>query len=68
MRKKGITHLTHISGNVQKKDENNEIRGNFYSYLIKTTEEYDKKYDFTKIICASPAFWKEELAKELKKR
>lgn len=65
MRKSGIQHLTHISGNVQKKDENNEIKGNFYTYLIKTTEEYDQKFNFSKIICASPAFWKEELSKNL---
>ena len=65
LRKIGVEHLTHISGEVQKKDDNNITKSNFYTLLIKTTEEYDKKYNFSKIIAASPAFWKEELAKNL---
>jgi len=66
MRKIGVGHLTHITGNVQKKDENNEIKSNFYTYLIETTEKYDEKDNYIKIIYASPAFWKDEAAKFLK--
>lgn len=61
----GLKHLTNISGNVQKKDMNNEIKSNFYTYLLETIENYDKKQEYNKIICASPAFWKEEFAKIL---
>jgi len=66
LERQGIKHLTHLAGNVQKKDENNEIKSNFYEYLIKSTEEYDKKAQYNKIIAASPAFFKEELAKSIK--
>jgi len=33
--------------------------------ILKQLEEYDKRFDLSKIIIASPAFWKEELMKEI---
>jgi protein pelota len=65
IRKDGFKFLTHIKGNVQKKDNNDENISNFYTYILKTTDEYDKIYGFNKIIASSPAFWKDELVKNL---
>ncbi len=38
----------------------------FYFETIKKLREYDKRYKIDNIIIASPAFWKEELLKNLK--
>jgi len=52
-------------GDVQKKAVDEKVKANFYSEIIKLLESFDAKYKFTKIILASPSFWKEELSKEL---
>jgi len=65
MKSIGVEHLTHISGEVQKKDQNNEVKSTFYAYLVETIEKYDQKHNYNKIICGSPAFFKEELAKNV---
>ncbi|MBW2979955.1 mRNA surveillance protein pelota [Candidatus Woesearchaeota archaeon] len=66
LKKYGYTLLSHIKGKVQKKEIEEKISGSFYSEVIKKIEDYDKKYTLSQIIIASPAFWKEELMKELK--
>jgi protein pelota len=66
LKKSGITHLTHLSGDVQKKAVD-EKKADFYEQLIKVISDYEEKNKFTKIIMASPAFWKDEAAKYIDK-
>ncbi len=66
MKKYGYQLLTNIKGTVPKKADIKKIESTFYKEIIKQLEEYDKRYNLSKIIIASPAFWKEELMKELK--
>ncbi|MBS3122328.1 mRNA surveillance protein pelota [Candidatus Woesearchaeota archaeon] len=65
MKKYGYDVLAEIKGDVQKKAVDEKVKANFYSEIIKLLESFDAKYKFTKIILASPSFWKEELSKEL---
>jgi len=65
MKKSGFDILTHLQGNVQKKDIETKNTSNFYSEIIKTLEEYNERYSATNLIVASPAFWKDELLKNL---
>jgi len=65
-KKYGYEILSHIEGDVQKKREENVKKVNFYSAIIKKLEEYVERYEIKQIILASPAFWKEDLMKELK--
>ncbi|MFH1642347.1 MAG: mRNA surveillance protein pelota [Nanoarchaeota archaeon] len=65
MKKYGYELLSRLDGDVQKKGEDKKITKNFYKEIIKKLEDYDKKYQFQTIILASPAFWKDELTKEL---
>lgn len=65
MKKYGYELLSSIKGNVAKKADLKQIEGKFYSEIAKQLEEYDKRYGLSKIILASPAFWKEDLMKEL---
>ncbi|MBW2983727.1 mRNA surveillance protein pelota [Candidatus Woesearchaeota archaeon] len=66
LKRYGYTLLSHIKGKVQKKGVEEKVTGSLYSEIIKKIEDYDKKYTLNQIIIASPAFWKEELMKELK--
>ncbi len=73
MKKYGYEYLSSLKGRVQKKSVDEKIEGNFYKEIISTIEEYDKKIKFSKLVIASPSFWKEDLMKsvsdpELKKR
>ena len=65
-KRSGYEILSEIKGNVQKKDDNEIKRGDFYSEIILILEEYDKRYNIENIIIASPAFWKEYLIKSVK--
>jgi len=65
MKKYGYQLLTNIKGSVQKKADLAQVSGNFYKEIIKQIKEYDERYEMSKIIIASPSFWKEELMKEL---
>lgn len=65
-KKYGYELLTKIKGKVNKKAIEQKSEGNFYQEIIKKIEEYVKRYNIIKVILASPAFWKEELIKELK--
>jgi len=65
MKKYGYELLSSIKGNVQKKRDEQKIESGFYKEIIRQLEEYDKRYGLSKIILASPAFWKEDLMKEL---
>ena len=48
------------------KDANDIKTSNFYHEIIKQLQSYAERYNARQIILASPAFWKEELLKELK--
>lgn len=68
MKKYGYEIVSEFSGNVEKKADGAMLKttGNFYSDIIQQLDEYDKRYTLDSIIIASPAFWKEELLKEIK--
>src|SRR3990167_2138349 len=66
IKKYGYQLLSSIKGNVAKKDDLKKIEGTFYKEIKQQLEEYDRRYSLSKIIVASPAFWKEELMKEIR--
>ncbi len=66
LKKYGYDLLTNIQGKVMKKAMEERKEGNFYQDIIQKIEEYVKRYNIVKVILASPAFWKEDLTKELK--
>ncbi|MFH1440089.1 MAG: mRNA surveillance protein pelota [Candidatus Woesearchaeota archaeon] len=66
MKKYGYDILTEIKGNVQKKAVEEKVKNTFYAEIISILSKYDEKYKLTKIVMASPGFWKDELRKELK--
>ena len=65
-KKYGYEVLSHIEGEVQKKREENIKKENFYLAVIKKMQEYVERYSIKQVILASPAFWKEDLMKEIK--
>ena len=66
LRKYGYDLLSAIKGDVQKKDNIEKSKGNFYDEIISQIKEYTARYSLSQIIIASPAFWKEDLIKEIK--
>lgn len=66
MQREGYKLLTTLKGEVNKKAVDEKQKSSFYGEIIKQTKEYDTRYNLSKIILASPIFWKEELIKELK--
>ncbi|MBI2542151.1 mRNA surveillance protein pelota [Candidatus Woesearchaeota archaeon] len=65
-KKYGYEILSHIHGNVQKKAEESTRKENFYLTIIEKLKEYVERHKIKQVIVASPAFWKEDLMKELK--
>lgn len=65
-KKYGYENLSHIKGEVHKKKEESTKKENFYLAVIGKLEEYAERYNIKQIIIASPAFWKEDLMKEVK--
>lgn len=65
MKKYGYEIISHIEGNVAKKDVETKNTQNFYLEIIKNLEEYEKRYNAMNMVVASPAFWKDELLKNL---
>ena len=65
-KKYGYEVLAHIQGEVQKKREENIKKENFYLTIISKIKEYVERHKIKQVILASPAFWKEDLMKELK--
>ena len=61
----GYRKLSEFRGEVQKKREAEANQENFYKKIISVIAEYVKTHGIEHIILASPAFWKEELIKEL---
>ncbi|MCX6707874.1 MAG: mRNA surveillance protein pelota, partial [Candidatus Woesearchaeota archaeon] len=69
LKKFGYEVLATLKGDVAKKEmesEKSKDAKNFYDEIINAIKEYDKRYNFENIIIASPAFWKDELAKRIK--
>jgi len=66
MQREGYKILTNLKGEVNKKAVDEKSKYGFYEKIIEQMQEYDERYKFSKIILASPIFWKEELIKELK--
>lgn len=65
-KKYGYEILAHIQGDVHKKREENTKKENFYLQIVNKLKEYVERYEIKQVILASPAFWKEDLMKELK--
>jgi protein pelota len=66
IKKYGYQVMSKMKGMVVKKNDlNNQKHVNFYKEIIEKICEYDERYSPSKIIIASPAFWKEDLMKEM---
>ena len=65
LEKKGITKLSALKGNPQKKDYEQTDKKDFWQDIGRQLEEYDKKYACESIILGSPAFWKDYVMKIL---
>jgi len=65
LRNYGFDVLSEITGTVQKKDSPEKVKSSFYKDIVSHLKNYDKKNNFSKIIIASPAFWKEYMMKAL---
>ena len=66
LKKQGFSLLSEIKGDVEKKADVKTRTGNFYGEVINKLYEYVKRYKIENIILASPAFWKEDLMKNIK--
>ncbi len=62
----GCELLTKISGEPEKKEKRAAAKGTFYPEIIKLLEEYAGRFKPERVILASPAFYKEDLAKLVK--
>lgn len=63
---KDVNELTKIKGEVSKKGVTEKVKDSeFYKDIVKQIEEYMKKEKIERVVCASPAFWKDYLEKEL---
>jgi protein pelota len=65
-KKFGYEILVKIKGDVPKKNKEVSITKDFHQELLKALEVYAVRNNPEKIILASPAFYKEELAKKIK--
>jgi protein pelota len=64
LKAKGYEVLSEPKGEPQKKQFASK-GDDFYKKIISVMKDYSDRYNVEKIILASPAFWKEELLKEL---
>ncbi|MDA1197207.1 MAG: mRNA surveillance protein pelota [Nanoarchaeota archaeon] len=65
LKKYGYKMLSSIRGKVPKKGMDESNTGGFYGEVISKLEDYDKRFDLVTMVVASPAFWKEDLLKEI---
>ena len=63
--KSGYKILVKLLGDVPKKARKTEIAKNFYQEIIKSLDVYNARHNPEYIILASPAFYKEDLMKEI---
>ena len=64
-KKFGYEVILKMVGEVANKAQTVEIKKNFQLEIIKSLEEYNKRYSPENIVVASPAFWKEDLFKKI---
>ncbi|HLC56294.1 MAG TPA: mRNA surveillance protein pelota [Candidatus Nanoarchaeia archaeon] len=64
----GFDILTEIKGEVEKKGYVEKKESSFYQDILTILEDYVKRYSINSIIIASPAFWKEDFYKIVKKK
>lgn len=64
----GYEWLSSFKGDVSKKGFDDNKESTFYSDIAKQIDEYVKRYKIEHVIVASPAFWKEDFMKVLKKK
>jgi protein pelota len=65
----GYDYLSDIESDMRKKgDEGKEKESNFYSELSKQMKQYVDRYNIQNIVIGSPAFWKDDLMKVVKKK
>jgi len=64
-KKAGYDLLTKIKGDVPKKFKDDSIKKDFYGEIIKLLQEYLERINPDNIILASPAFYKEDLFKQI---
>ena len=62
----GYKVLSNIEGKVQKKAVDEQKKSTFYEELITKMKEYLQRYKVKSTIIASPAFFKEDLIKQIK--
>jgi protein pelota len=65
-KKFGYEVLDTLKGEVAKKSKTVEVKKNFQLEIIKILKEYQQRYAPEQIILASPAFFKEDLFKQIK--
>lgn len=66
LRRNNYDVISKIEGAVERKVDKAESRGNFYLEVVKQITDYDLRYKFDNIIIGSPAFFKDDLMKNLK--
>ncbi len=69
LKKYGYEILSDISGEVEKKYAKENLKeGMFYAEVIKKLQDYVERFNIERLILASPAFWKEDLFKEIQRK
>ncbi|MFC1648609.1 mRNA surveillance protein pelota [Nanoarchaeota archaeon] len=63
--RRGLEELGSLKGDVSKKKEGHEGKGNFYKEIANALKEYKIRYKPSSVVVASPGFWKEYLIAEL---
>ncbi len=66
LKKQGYKVLSNLEGDVSKKDDAEIKESVFYTQIIRQLNDYVDRYQIKQIILASPAFWKQELLKQIK--
>ncbi len=66
VKRSGYELLAHLHGDVARKRMQTDVKGNFFSEIVKQLEDYDVRFKLDFIVLASPAFWKDELFKVFK--
>lgn len=65
LKKYGYEIIGNIKGNVAKKTDVKVESSDFFAELKKTILDYDKRYNFSNIVIASPGFWREYIQDKL---
>ncbi|MDP6293678.1 MAG: mRNA surveillance protein pelota [Candidatus Woesearchaeota archaeon] len=61
----GFDILSKLQGNIQKKQFDQQVRGNFFKDIAQQIDEYEKRKPYDHIVVGSPSFWKTELMQQL---